>query len=296
MYLYRVKQLRAISSSLPSPRINLAPYIEFLRFPPSIDPEQRGQIKQVVDDAPIAVADLLAATVFRIYNSDLVDRSAFVRECLRCCNYILENEGFDIVVDDGELLKIAHGARHSLVLAPGCQTDELLRSRVRAAEQVCYQLASIAQPVRLFFSGKNPGYRVGVPPSILNESKTMVTFFWDLWSDRQKADDLRRLLRVEPLIEAASTSSAQNIKQVLALSAKELGESSTVFVVSSTFHLIRLGRALEDELKAGESMNVPNVILVGSEVDASSVSMLKVYVKSMLFELFRYLILAPEFW
>ncbi len=295
MYRYRVKRMGECDDRSSYERINLEPYIEFLQFTRAIDPDQRDQIKKATEDKPIAIADLLAALVYRLFITETLERNAFVEKCLRCCEAMLENEGFDIV-DINDVLQTANEAIHCLVLAPGCQTDELLMSRVRATEEVCYKLVSIGKPVQLFFSGKNPGLRAGVPPSILNESKTMQMWFWDLWARRQQASDFRRLLNIRLLTEDASKTSVENIKRILEMSRSRLQEGGNIFIVSSTFHLIRLAKALENELRADDSLRVSSIVLVGSEISASNVSMHKAYVKSMVFNLFRYFISKSEFW
>lgn len=295
MYRYRVKRLRQNFSATSPDRINLEPYFELLQFTRALDFAQREYVEKIASERPVALADLLAALTYKLFDTGNIKRDFFVEKCLRGCDAILENEGFDII-DINDIFEVTRQAAHCLVIAPGCQTDELLMSRIRATEEICYQIVSMRKQVHLFFSGKNPGQRAGISPSILNEAQTMNMWFWDLWERRQQVGDFRRLVNIQLLIEDGSKTSIENIKRLLALSQRQLLEGSNVFIVSSTFHLIRLAQALERELETNPSFSVPNLILVGSEVGATNISMHKTYVKSMVFNLYRYLISKPQFW
>lgn len=278
-------------------RLSLDHHYEKFGFPRESHPHQAAAIRSATNDGALGVfaaADLLASQIALMYKEELIQRDKFVESALRCCKDILIDMGFDSI-DVPELVAVAREAKYNVILTPGCQSYELLRSRVRATELLAYDFCQGYQEIDIVFSGNNPG-DPRRKPKIHNESAEMKQYFWELVLKRERSDDLRKYLNIDVLVEHASSKSTENIERFLAMKHSQLREASNIVVVSSSFHLIRLAQRLLESIDSDSAFNVRSLVLVGAETVPNRVSMLAVYVKSTIFEIYRHLLTRDDFW
>lgn len=239
------------------------------------------------------LADLTAAVITSLFENEKIKRERLVEESLKCCRALLYDDGYALA-DIETLVQKCRETTVSYILVAGCQSELLLDARVRAAAQICEHLIENFSEVRIVFSGASPTGKVEIP----NESLHMKLGFTREMEERETAD-YESIIKMSVILESKSSTSKENIE----LFAKEIIESVpekpiSIVLVSSNFHLMRLSKLMIDEAEKHDSLELSNIILVGSEdvYVPSDVSMLDIYVKSMLFEMIYKLYSLEEYW
>lgn len=161
--MYLAKNLRRTRHQS---QINLSDYIENFSFVPFLHPARRSSFRRKVKKYIPNVSDIAAAVVTRIFTQRPND--TLIGEAMNCCQSILHSKGYETLTER-ELhgLAVSVEDKSELVIAVlGCQTRELLYSRVDAAISLINLLHA---DIKLFLSGSAPGARARIP----NESKAM---------------------------------------------------------------------------------------------------------------------------
>ncbi len=286
------------TSNVNSPNFrkqDMTEHYRYFGFYRMMHPERVAEFISLVPEHQMMMADLLAAMIATLFHSELLKRDNIIVEGLKCCRDICIDRDYE----ESDLTEIVSDASTSqlpnVVLVPGCQTEDLLNSRVRAAEKLCYELAQARCTVNIVFSGNNP--QKGTSVKIKNESRRMKDYFWSLW-EKRKGMDLRKKILIDLIAEEKSTKSDQNIEKFLECKKEILANKlSNVYIVSSNFHLNRLSLSLEEKLANDPSLYIKQIILIGSEnVDSPSIaSSYDIYIKTMIFEIYRYFLKLNEF-
>lgn len=263
-----------------SPRFNLEPVFRVSdRVVLKHREKYRSALQGSKDDRD-ELADAAAAAFAALFMSGFV-RPEIVNELLDLCRITTIGHGYDFVAPD---VMPWHAARSCTVVVAGCQNETLLRSRVAAAADLAEE---IHRPYTLVFTGANSAT---VGARIPNEAAFMRAEYF-LEMKRRKL--VRGDIAVPPVaVESQSTTTLTNIANVI--SDQELINRQTktcLVVLSSTFHLMRIARILND-LAANERMGLSqflsHICLVGADArhahqytteDAASI-------KSMMFELY----------
>lgn len=279
-----------------APKQNLAEYIERFSFLKHVYYDKASQLKLLIDVDRALVADLVAAVITQhiVQHADV----AMIRDGLRCARDILLSEGY--LETDLEALhnKVREGqSSEHIVVIPGCQSDTILEHRVEAALRVIEQLRT---HVHVIFVGARPAQTaVRIP----DESKRMKNLFESRQSLMQ---DPKMVKTVRTFRENVSTNTEQNIRNFFKLGFVDAGKDRegkeptkyTVYVVSSTFHLIRIARVFQQCISSPDYKNtIQRVAFCGADpVNVlNKASQLPEYVKLMFFDIINHLLGLPEF-
>lgn len=292
MYLSKSVDAAPASSS-ETGRQDLTEYYRLYGFHRWVYSSQLDNIREFCEKNGNTLADVLAAQAANLFETEQLRRKEFVVQGLQFCRDVLMDRGYK-EMDVPGITNIGKSAPRNVMLTVGCQTEELLESRIRATVDTCFQLASAQCLVDLVLSGNNPG---SPKVRIQNESSRMRLSFFDLWQKQRNMDLLKRL-NVDVLSEYESSKSGENVSRFLEMKRDVLKEKNNLFIVSSNFHLNRLSLEVENQIRHMPDFNIQKIVLVGSEdVKRSTiVSAHHSYVKSMLFEIYRYLVLQKDYW
>lgn len=252
----------------------------------------------------IAIADLAATLSLDMYLTPvLCKQGQFVDTLLALSRDLLVNMGYS-ELDVAELSKFPHDEKN-LVMVAGCQHEDILASRIRAAVELLMELLNNRRSVEILFSGSSPGGLV----RIQNECTRMQQLFRQELRRLlpEKPDDVSRLMGATVTLDPKAQTSKENVREFLSRTAAQLITPCRIFVVTSTFHLRRLCYTLEQELYSRtrrsqvnrriKKHRIQQIIAVGAEpTNGSIVAQNPAYVKSMSFECARSILEDTAFW
>lgn len=244
----------------------------------------------------IAIADLIGALCLNLHQTELLKRDQFIDGLLALSRDLLSDRGYD-EIDLSDLSEYTRKETVNLIMVAGCQSPDILASRMRATVDLVEELLNLRRDVEVVFSGSSPGGSV----RIRNESTRMRILFRQLAREQLKSFDISKLMHATETLEPTARSTAENVREFLALKATRVASPCSIFVVTSTFHVNRVCGTLEaalGELAAnGIAQLVDQIVAVGAEpVTANRVSMLPAYVRSMSFECARAALERSDFW
>jgi hypothetical protein len=235
------------------------------------------------------VADLEAAVFAALSRSGYVDTVVY-KKAISCCRDIVIAEGFDEVDEDSAKQTLRNDAAAGFanhVLIAGCQDEEVLDRRV---DKAAHFVTELSENCSVVFSGMSPDPSGATPVRIRNESVRMRSLFVEKLSSIKDA----KIPRMNDLArEEKSSTTKTNMEQLF--QQKNLlnqDRGNNLVIVSSTFHLIRLGREIKALLTIDKNASkVSKLFLIGAEKrnhffyvqDAE-------YIKLMMFEVFHYLL------
>jgi len=176
------------------------------------------------------------------------------------------------------------------MLVAGCQTKEMLRARVQKAFQV---FRSLHTDIKIVFSGRNPSTKGRRRKfKTLNEAKEMERQFFSFVS--ASSDKMAAYSTFKVGIEETSKSTETNIEKFLTGGFLSRTDGNHLYIVSSSFHLPRLAKALDSYLvknMATMPEKIEKVILIGAEdiLSINEIVRIPSYVKQMFFDVFLFL-------
>ena len=258
-------------------------YIAKLSFYDRIHSDQKHNfdMKKLKNKNLIFHADVLAGCLSQLSNLKIVD-DEIIKLGLHYSRDLLLQRSYKEINDISIFDSIDSNLR-KVVLAVGCQTEEILENRVLAALKA-YNLYPSKSVV--IFSGKRPINRLAKIP---DESARMQGTFID---QLDKFDD--KQLIFHPLAidkEGRSATTSENVNEVLERCMDVFrGERYNMFLASSTFHLARLSRDFEDALRKArrKKITLDKLILVPGEPYNKIVDICrtKEYLKQMFFGIY----------
>ena len=288
--MYLIKDLKHIATGeetqTPVP-VQFRDYHKVFNFLDWINPSKRQEFKCVLTEEPSFVADIAASVIAQLQEAGLL-REDCIQKALECCHLVLIARGYESTYPH-HLLHEGDDHTNNVMLIAGCQSRPLLKARVKKAFELWQRLQ---KGFTFVFSGRNPSKRqVGRKLRILNEAREMENYFYSLLEQPNVNQLTYTARRID--LDEESYSTATNIKEFLDgdfLSRKKVNH---VYIVSSSFHLIRLAQTLESAIQPRENgPQIDKVILVGAEDPdiASNVAHLPNYVKSMMHDVFEFLL------
>ncbi len=238
--------------------------------------------KEIRGERPQFIHDIIASMVAQLQYRDLL-KDEFRASGLQYSGRILQDRGYKQISIDDDLVNLAAGlgeCNHAMLVA-GCQTPKLWRSRVEAAIRVKETLYA---QLNIVFCGLHPDNlkeRGAVTPDEANEMKIYFAELDNLIPPRS-----RRFTHFVVHSDDDSRTTEQNVDKFWE-TAVRADQEHHIIVISSTFHLPRLERAVRE--KAGS--NVRRLTLIGSEHPTleTEVSADDNYIKSMTFEILSHL-------
>jgi len=241
-------------------------------------------------------ADLIASLFVNLFIESGNLRSSLISEAIRCCRDILMDCGYDETSIRSINEVLGNERTKNIILTAGCQTEELLDSRVNGAVEICEELVTLNRDIKIVFSGKN--HKTG-RVKIKDESQRMELLFWEKIL-RSRLANMKKLVHIEKIIlERESGKTQENVEKFLDILSKQIDGDIPInlYIVSSNFHLYRLSVEIESRLKEAK-FNIENLVLIGSENinTLNQVTKNPAYIKTMFFEVYRYLANSNEFW
>lgn len=249
--------------------------LEFLRT--------RGPRRQKRADQ---LADILATTVLRVGGGRPLPRDlvpAALRDLLALMPELdcqpLSHQSFR------ELPGVDCERRVVAVL--GCQTEEILLGRVKAAHRLVRELAG---DVTVVFSGKHPPRRKLV--RVIHESETMAALWEDL-SRRKKWPSGAKPHLVKVVLEGGSADTQENIREILRHPRIfSPGVRHLMALVTSSFHLPRVAAEFDLAVRGAQPKpQLGTVVFVPSETDMKqSLLGISEYRRATLYEVYRHVV------
>lgn len=262
-----------------------------------IYPDRREEFRAWVASDVRSAADTVAAAVSQtihaietMYPKRIDEFDGLLRKGLDYCQQLLSDMGFDLEPRQRLIEALRQSSSPNVMLVPGCQTPDVLRSRVAQAAVLVKSAPKAWRAV--IFSGDRPRrqgktrYRY----NFKSEQKQMEMMFDDLMgaaSPRVNVD------WIQP--DSDATKTGENVQELVDR-VRSLSSRSSVYVVSSTFHLVRVARELSPILRGPVPLGkaLDQLVLVGSEraVEGSALDRSvhrAEYHKQMFFEIYRHL-------
>lgn len=230
-----------------------------------------------------AVPDLIAAIFTQIHSQQPMDK--LLRRALDYCQRILDDQGYD-QSSLHQLAAKADPTHQHVALVAGCQGDEVLRSRARAA----FRLAKKISPVRftIVFSGKNPAGSQGRKTVQRRNEAVALERAFDSFVDPLEHYNF------EIFLEDKAENTKENISNFFAGTYLRKKCPATLYVVSSSFHVPRLALIAESHISEDKALKkyVKRIVAVGAEdsLEDNPVVGTNPYVKAMMYEVFSHIL------
>lgn len=248
------------------------------------------------------IADIAASQIQMLFEKGHL-KSSMIRECLKCCRDLVFNMGYKqlhtashITFEDDEFKTIVNNPSNNtknVMILPGCQTEGMLSARILKAVQLLKYFPD--DNLIIIASGGNPLGNSKNPPNSITIGKEAETIFQFLNEFVGKLN-IKFSDKWDQKIESDSDNSVANvINSIKNEKYMKRTESHNLIIVSSSFHLMKLSRIIEEEVNiiSKEYPNfISNIILFGSEKVEDDFSPEKRggYIKSMFVEVYKELL------
>lgn len=287
MYLFRRKQgsTQATTWLLKRPRKlprqNLQDHRNAFDFAPWLDESQAANFSALASSNPALAPDIAASALRALAEANLLGPQVRTA-ALHCCRDIVQHLGYT-ETNRSRLSKDVDLNNANVLVIPGCQTRELLESRVTKAREVWEHVVRVAPWHSVITSGQGPWPHARIP----DEARRIENLFQSHYSQ----DDLKFIHFTS---DSDATRTYQNIAAPFADSHLASDRPNNIFWVSNSFHLVGLAQDLQRYVAAEKpAKQVDAVVLVGSEPDHATTEPAlnrSIYLKYMLFYIYRYLL------
>ena len=276
--------VKALDAGQPSSRLDYSAY-EGFDFRKRVHDSNRMMLANILKDSPNFIPDVAAAALAQLQSAGLINIEGLLKSSLYFCHDTLLDSGYQASVIEYVRSGIAQDNVCAMLVA-GCQDRGIYESRVRAAYETIRQLGS---PFRLVFSGLNPAKNsAGSRVRIVNEAREMHSYFNALRSQDPSGASL--ILDTVSELDEQATNTKTNIEGFFQGNFLDSRRRNQVFVATSTFHLPRLSRSIDEYFQATPELtsHISRIVLVGSEGYnlVAEVPTLTRYLKSMMHEIF----------
>lgn len=277
-------------------------------FQEKIYPDKKLFFKNIHNKDVTLIPDLAAAICSQLFKSGLFSLKA-INNAMEYVRDIIQNLNYEFISDEillARLVKHSSSNVNNLIYVAGCQSESMLKQRVKKAAQFAYNMTKIFDgKISIVFSGRNPTIDNNSTFSIPNESGLMDIYFQqylkdEMNNDGKEFDPNLKFSRMETILENNSNTTKENIRRMFIGDNKDgvkrtflsTEQSNNVILLSSSFHLIRLVKELELYRSKNEiPFKLENIVLVGSE---KLIPDIKIeddgYIKLMFYELFDHIL------
>jgi len=284
--MYLTRSFSRVDAPLLQPKTEFADFFELFDFTPRVNWTKKSLVADTLENDPSFIADLAASVVRQLHESKCLREETVIRYGLEFCMAVLQDRGYGISSVDQLHGQTAREDHHNIMMVAGCQGKEILRARVACAFDF---LSQVHAPFTVVFSGKNPS-KTGYPKvRTLNEARTMEDSYYSLLKTSGREQGWpHKVVKIE--VEDESRDSRANVTEFFKRNLLDTKKDNHVFLVSSSFHLIKL--SLEFENQAPNSSRIAFITLLGSEHPASVSVAASVpgYLKSMFFQVYSVLL------
>jgi hypothetical protein len=246
------------------------------------------------------VSDIAASVITKFITTEDAKKDT-LNNGLACCKDILNHVGFRALKSNNFISAINPKENpENVILTLGCQTPHIIKNRGIAAARLYKQLLDTTQNasrITVYFSGSSP-----------NRKKKQITqreydalhehFFTEIANIIDGPEKIQNYIDIK--IDHQSHNTLTNISECLHkhIIPNFPNKKINLFVVSSTFHLIRISQAIIAELNTHETkekliknqITLNGTFLVGSEIYPFHKNVIEHsnYVKNMFYDIFHY--------
>ncbi len=293
---------KSVRETVAGRGLSLADYFDSFGFFGYLHPDRRQVFAERLRVDAKSEADAAAAVVARLFANRVSDD--IIEKGLRCCRDILLGRGYrETTLGDlqrgigpAQPPETSTNLVHSVIVA-GCQTEALLENRVDMAIEL---ISNLQVDVSLVFAGGAPERdEIRIP----DESTRMKVLFEQRMSERHNARVTRKGGRPgsggrKLALEHASTTTRENIHSVFEGGFLVPGARHILYLVSSTFHLLRFATECEKAIATGRAgIGVEHIVLCGAEGTGELEGPARHgrYIKLMFYDIFLHLMERPDF-
>lgn len=295
---FRLYHLAEVPGQLPELGFDLGEAITFFDFFTFIHPDNRALILRLLDpksSTNVAAnqkakrerlaffCDIMASFSAQLIYRDML-KPEFTAQALKFFDRALKGYGFEInPFENLGSLRPSSGMT-SVVLVPGCQTEQVRNNRVLGAFTVAKKLQD--PKLKIVCSGRHPptnGKKLSDRyPAEFQEASSMLCHLYDLASKDQIAPNE---IWDSAVAEGDSERTVENIKNFFSSFLPPDGEVH-LWISSSTFHLPRIAREIFNLIVSNKESRIKRITLVAAEDEQSAVLGHQLYAKQMTWELF----------
>ena len=246
-------------------------------------------LNALVDEDDLRHAADIAASVLAHAHADRSLHANFLKQLLEYSHHAVQGRGYELESISG-LDGLTDSGGRNIMLVIGCQSLQLMHSRV---DEALRSLLALQGRFQVVFVGSNPSGGT-FPSAVLHEAREMRAYFDSrLGSDAGK---LGQRVKLEQWIEPETADTRGNVKQFLASKVLHGDDPKRIFLVSSTFHLMRVAAELEVQLSELIKRKVTSIVLIGSEAiyDEWLAHAKPEFIKSLAFEVYYDLLKADN--
>lgn len=276
MYMYLGRKLRRPLRVRPPGSVKFEPSIEALNFSQNIHADHINAFARLKTRNPAFIADTASAATTRIVaqlrGSDFARGGVpytrdLIRGALHCCQSVVGTMGFERWDAHRLQSSLFDWNKGNALLVAGCQTRRILENRMNKAIEVLRVAPSLGRWNAFVPSGDRPrrtrtDYRLTFP----EEREVMRDHVFQALADPEWVQ-LKEILVKDIQPEEERGKTRDNIEELLDhLDTLKTFKSFNIFLVSSSFHLVRIARELKAVLDSGRKLpQIDSVVLVGSE-------------------------------
>ena len=228
------------------------------------------------------VADMAASAIAQLSAAQLLT-SGLVEKALTFCEQALVNRGYEQITQYG-LRRIGKNDEKTVMFVPGCQNRSLLQQRCRKVAQVAVE---VPVDMEVVFSGANvAAIRSEKEASVVDEAGEMSVWFERYYEEHSAGHEG---FNHRSLLEKSSQRTTENVANLFKGPFFAEDRLNRVYVVSSSFHLLRIADALDKNSGANPNKKLESIVLIGSErgYRPEPVALMSAYVKGLFFEVYR---------
>ncbi len=283
-------------------------HFNIFNFQEKIYKDKKLFFKNIHNKDVTMVPDLAAAICSQLFKSGLFNLKA-INNGMEYIRDIIQNHNYEFILDETLLAKLVKHSNknvHNLIYVAGCQSESMLKQRVKKAAHFAYSMTKVFDDkISIVFSGRNPTTDNTSPVTIPNESSLMDILFTQYLEDIMAAegkefDPNLKFSKMETIMENNSNTTKENIRRMFIGDTNQgkprhflsTEQPNNIILVSSSFHLIRLVKELEQfRYKSEINYNLENIVLVGSEKLEPQINIEDDgYIKLMFFEIFDHIL------
>ncbi|HEX5759322.1 MAG TPA: ElyC/SanA/YdcF family protein [Thermoanaerobaculia bacterium] len=256
-------------------------YLDFREFITHLD--NRKALIAWREQFPPGAADLAASVIAQLVYRKWIS-AEFIRAALGYCRSVLQDRGY-LETSPLEVMEFHADVNH-VMLVLGCQGHDVRDHRARAAYEALKQFPTTE--FKVVFSGHHPAEPGKRDLVLVNDEARALEREFNKLLNRDPSFSARH--NYARNLERQAKSTTDNIRNLLTDRFVRSGEKVRLFLVSSTFHLIRISADVEQLVEGSTEWHdrVESVVLVGAESNAveDPIVLTAPYVKAMMYEIF----------
>lgn len=276
MYMHLARKTRRPLQVKAAGRVKFDSSIEGLRFAHNIHADHSSTLARLGKDNPEFLADVANAATTRVISQvkeldyakgGVPSTRDLIRGALHCCQSVVGTMGFERSNTHRLQAQSFEWNKGNALLVAGCQTRSILENRLDKAIEVLRAAPSLGKWNVFVPSGDRPRRtNSNYPLTFPAEKEYMLDYVEQRLTDSEWSQ-LREVLVKDIRPQHERTKTRDNIEELLDhIDTLKTFKSYNIFIVSSSFHLVRIARELRAVLESDTKRPpIDSVVLVGAE-------------------------------